>query len=79
MAKSSKEISIPISIAVLDHQGILGIGLKNIIRNFRGFENADISLFKSGSDFAETDMQKYRIIILDSSFKSRELHKRGSE
>lgn len=75
MAKSSKEISIPISIAVLDHQGILGIGLKNIIRNFRGFENADISLFKSGSDFAETDMQKYRIIILDSSFKSREANK----
>jgi DNA-binding NarL/FixJ family response regulator len=75
MAKSSKEISIPISIAVLDHQGILGIGLKNIIRNFRGFENADIILFKSGSDFAETDTQKFRIIILDSGFKSREANK----
>ena len=75
MANSSKEKSIPISIAVLDHQGILGIGLKNIIRNFGGFENADISLFKSGLEFAETDIQRFRIIILDSSFKSKEANK----
>jgi DNA-binding NarL/FixJ family response regulator len=72
MSNSTKEISIPLNIAVLDHQGILGIGLKNIIRNFGGFENADISLFKSGADFAETDVHKFRIIILDSSFKSKE-------
>jgi DNA-binding NarL/FixJ family response regulator len=72
MSNPSKEISIPISIAILDHQGILGIGLKNIVRNFKGFENADINLFKSGSEFAETDMLKFRIIILDSSFKSKE-------
>jgi DNA-binding NarL/FixJ family response regulator len=75
MSNLSKEISIPISIAILDHQGIIGIGLKNIIRNFRGFENADISLFKLGTEFADTDMQKFRIIILDSSFKSKEASK----
>lgn len=75
MSKSAQEISLPIHVAILDHQGILGIGLKNIVQNFKGFEHADITLYKTGSEFIVTDIQKFRLIILDSSFKSKEAMK----
>ncbi len=69
MYQMPEQVSTSTNIAILDGQGIYGLGLRQVIQKIDGFENSDIVVFKSLVEFMDAPLSVFKVVIVDAEFK----------
>ncbi len=72
MFQFSDSVSTTTNLAILDAQGFYGLGLRQVIQKFSGFEQSELSVFKSSKEFLESPLSVFRIVIVEAGFLEQE-------
>lgn len=72
MFQFSDSVSTATNIAILDPQGFYGLGLRQVIQKFSGFEQSELSVFKSSKEFLESPLSVFRVVIVEAGFLEHE-------